>query len=96
MCWSKHEREQWERERREAELEAERSRFVASEPAEEPEPVAESEERARARPRVGGSERPPAHLRAAVAFRHFGVSAWRRGSAWLVAPARREARRRPG
>jgi len=27
MCWSKHEREQWERELREAELEAERIRF---------------------------------------------------------------------
>ena len=45
MCWSKYEREQWERERREAELEAERSRFVAHEPAEEHEPAAESEER---------------------------------------------------
>jgi hypothetical protein len=45
MCWSKHEREQWERELREAELEAERRRLAASEPAEAPEPVAESEER---------------------------------------------------
>jgi hypothetical protein len=45
MCWSKHEREQWERGRREAELEAERPRFVVSEPAGEPEPAAESEER---------------------------------------------------
>jgi hypothetical protein len=45
MCWSKHEREQWERGRREAELEAERPWFVAREPAEEPEPAAESEER---------------------------------------------------
>jgi hypothetical protein len=27
MCWSKHEREQWERERREAELEAKRIRL---------------------------------------------------------------------
>jgi hypothetical protein len=41
MCWSKHEREQWERERRGAELEAERPRFVPSEPAEEPELAAE-------------------------------------------------------
>ena len=30
MCWSKYEREQWERERREAELEAERIRFVSA------------------------------------------------------------------
>jgi hypothetical protein len=47
MCWSKHEREQWERERREAELEAERRTTLisATEPAEEPEPVAESDER---------------------------------------------------
>jgi hypothetical protein len=46
MCWSKHEREQWERERRAAEEEAERIRLVsATEPAEEPEPVAESDER---------------------------------------------------
>ena len=44
MCWSKYEREQWERERREAELEAERIRFLSSEPAEEPE-VAPEEER---------------------------------------------------
>ena len=46
MCWSKHEREQWERERREAELEAERIRLVSAiEPAEEPEPVARDDER---------------------------------------------------
>jgi len=39
MCWSKHEREQWERERREAELEAERIRLVsATYKAAEPEP----------------------------------------------------------
>ncbi len=40
MCWSKYEREQWERERREAELEAERLRFISTtEPtAAEPEP----------------------------------------------------------
>jgi hypothetical protein len=30
MCWSKHEREQWERERREAEREAERIRVVSA------------------------------------------------------------------
>ena len=30
MCWSKYEREQWERERREAELEAERLRFIST------------------------------------------------------------------
>jgi hypothetical protein len=46
MCWSKHEREQWERERRAAEEEAERIRLVSkTEPAAEPEPVAESDER---------------------------------------------------
>ena len=46
MCWSKHEREQWERERREAELEAERIRLVSStKPTEEPEPAAENDER---------------------------------------------------
>jgi hypothetical protein len=46
MCWSKHEREQWERERREAELQAERIRLVSStEPAEEPAAVAEGDER---------------------------------------------------
>jgi hypothetical protein len=45
MCWSKHEREQWERERREAELEAERIRLVSTEPAEKPEPVAEGDDR---------------------------------------------------
>jgi hypothetical protein len=45
MCWSKHEREQWERERREAELEHERTRLVADEPKiEEPAPE-ENEER---------------------------------------------------
>ena len=39
MCWSKYEREQWERERREAELEAERIRLVSKEPvAEKPAP----------------------------------------------------------
>jgi hypothetical protein len=30
MCWSKQEREQWERERREAEAEAERIRLVSA------------------------------------------------------------------
>jgi hypothetical protein len=46
MCWSKHEREQWERERREAELEAERIRLVSTtEPAEKLEPVAKGDER---------------------------------------------------
>jgi hypothetical protein len=47
MCWSKQEREQWERERREAELEAERIRLVSTttEPPERLEPVAESDER---------------------------------------------------
>jgi hypothetical protein len=46
MCWSKHEREQWERERREAELKAERIRLVSTtEPPHEPEPAAESDER---------------------------------------------------
>jgi hypothetical protein len=46
MCWSKHEREQWERERREAELEAERIRLVSTtEPAEKLEPVAEGDDR---------------------------------------------------
>jgi hypothetical protein len=47
MCWSKYEREQWERERHEAELEAERLRYVSTtEPvAEEPEPDAAVEER---------------------------------------------------
>ncbi len=44
MCYSKHEREQWERERREAELEAERIRFLStSEPAEEPQAAPEEE-----------------------------------------------------
>jgi hypothetical protein len=32
MCWSKYERERWERERREAELEAERIRLVSAIP----------------------------------------------------------------
>ena len=43
MCWSKYEREQWERERREAE----RLAFIstAERRAEEPEPEAEIEER---------------------------------------------------
>jgi hypothetical protein len=45
MCWSKYEREQWERERREAELERERLRYVAREPVEEPAPEHEVEER---------------------------------------------------
>ena len=47
MCWSKYEREQWERERREAELEVERLRFISTaEPrAEEQEPEAEVAER---------------------------------------------------
>jgi hypothetical protein len=45
MCWSKYEREQWERER--FEREAERLRWIAStEPkADEPEPGLETEER---------------------------------------------------
>jgi hypothetical protein len=30
MCWSKYEREQWDRERREADLEAERIRLVSA------------------------------------------------------------------
>jgi hypothetical protein len=46
MCWSKYEREQWERERREAELEAERIRLVsATHKAVEPEPEVEFDER---------------------------------------------------
>jgi hypothetical protein len=46
MCWSKHEREQWERERHEAALEAERLRFLSSEPREQDtEPEAEVEKR---------------------------------------------------
>jgi hypothetical protein len=46
MCWSKYEREQWERERREAELEAERIRLVsAKHEAAKPEPVAQVDER---------------------------------------------------
>ena len=44
MCWSKYEREQWERERREAE--AERLRFISTtEPKTEPEPEVEADER---------------------------------------------------
>jgi hypothetical protein len=55
MCWSKHEREQWERERREAELEAERIRLVSTaEPAEKLEPVAEGDEREPELVRGGG------------------------------------------
>ncbi|HEX3268377.1 MAG TPA: hypothetical protein VHQ98_10385 [Gaiellaceae bacterium] len=44
MCWSKHEREEWER--RELEREAERLRFISTtEPkAEEPEPEVEERE----------------------------------------------------
>jgi hypothetical protein len=45
MCWSKYEREQWERERREAELEAERLRLILDEAAEEPAPEIVAEER---------------------------------------------------
>jgi hypothetical protein len=47
MCWSKHEREQWERERIEREHEAERLRRISStEPtADEPEPELETVER---------------------------------------------------
>jgi hypothetical protein len=46
MCWSKSEREQWERERREAELEAERIRLVsATHKAAEPEPEVGFDER---------------------------------------------------
>jgi hypothetical protein len=46
MCWSKYEREQWERERREAELEAERIRLVsATDKAAEPEPEIVFDER---------------------------------------------------
>jgi hypothetical protein len=44
MCWSKHEREQWE-ERRAAEEEAERIRMISrTEPTEEPEPAEEERE----------------------------------------------------
>ena len=43
MCWSKHEREQWEREQREAELEAERIRVVSATPAREREVEADEE-----------------------------------------------------
>ena len=47
VCWSKYEREQWERERAEREREAERLRRISStEPkADEPEPELETEER---------------------------------------------------
>ena len=46
MCWSKYEREQWERERREAELEAERIHLVsATHKAAEPEPEVEFDAR---------------------------------------------------
>jgi hypothetical protein len=46
MCWSKSEREQWERERREAELEAERIRVVsATHKAAEPGPEVQVDER---------------------------------------------------
>jgi hypothetical protein len=44
MCWSKYEREQWERERREAQLEAERIRLVSA-PQMTAEPEAEVDER---------------------------------------------------
>ena len=47
MCWSKNEREQWERERFEREREAERlARISSTGPkADEPEPELETEER---------------------------------------------------
>jgi hypothetical protein len=46
MCWSKDEREQWERERREAEREAERIRLVsATRKAAETEPEVHLDER---------------------------------------------------
>ena len=46
MCWSKHEREQWERERAERAREEERLRWISTpEQAEEPAPEAEVEER---------------------------------------------------
>jgi hypothetical protein len=46
VCWSKQEREQWERERREAELEAERIRLVsATHKTAEPEPEVQFDER---------------------------------------------------
>ena len=46
MCWTKHEREQWEREQREAELEAERIRIVsATHKAAEPGPEVQVDER---------------------------------------------------
>jgi hypothetical protein len=44
MCWSKYEREQWERERREAQLEAERIRLVSA-PHSAAEPEVEVDER---------------------------------------------------
>ena len=44
MCWSKHERERWERELRESELESEQVRLISStEPPEEPEPAPQEE-----------------------------------------------------
>jgi hypothetical protein len=48
MCWSKHEREQWDRERIEREREAERLRWIsATEPrTEEPEPEETTEREA--------------------------------------------------
>ena len=45
MCWSKYEREQWERERREAKLEAERLRFISTAEPRAEEPEAEVAER---------------------------------------------------
>ncbi|MGH3006069.1 MAG: hypothetical protein ACRDOS_09260 [Gaiellaceae bacterium] len=47
MCWSKHEREQWERDRIEREREAERLDWISSTrpKADEPEPELETEER---------------------------------------------------
>jgi hypothetical protein len=46
MCWSKYEREQWDRERREARLEAERIRLVSAPyRAAEPEPEVQVGER---------------------------------------------------
>ena len=44
MCWSKHEREQWERERGQ-EREAERIRMVSDEPKPDERPEAEEPER---------------------------------------------------
>ncbi len=45
MCWSKYEREQWERERREAEREAGRLRFVSTTEPRSDETEAEVDER---------------------------------------------------